>query len=176
MTMTEAASAASPPVTDRSGGRRTGTIRLWVAGVALALAATGLVLKAWAQQSLGGGRTVDLGVIDLQLAYNSGAAFSLGAGLPTWLVIAVPGAITAGVAVFAWRAAVDAWWPVLAGLSAILAGAVANLADRTVDGVVTDYLHTGWWPTFNLADVFISVGAGTVALALLRFNTARARR
>lgn len=147
-----------------------------VAGAALALAAIDLGLKTWAQQSLGGGRTVDLGAIDLQLAYNSGAAFSLGAGLPTWLVIAVPGVITAGVAVFAWRAAVDAWWPVLAGLAAILAGAVANLADRSVDGLVTDYLHTGWWPTFNLADVFITLGAATVALALLRSDTARARR
>lgn len=174
--MTDPASAASPSVPARSGGRRIGTLRLWLAGVALALAATDLVLKAWAQQTLGGGRTVDLGVIDLQLAYNSGAAFSLGAGLPTWLVIAVPALITAGVAVFAWRAAVDAWWPVLAGLSAILAGAVANLADRSVDGLVTDYLHTGWWPTFNLADVFITLGAATVALALSRSDTARARR
>ena len=28
-----------------------------------------------------------------------------------------------------------------------------------MDGVVTDYLHTGWWPTFNLADTAIVVGA-----------------
>ena len=176
MTMTEAGAAASPPGTDRFGGRRIGTIRLWGVGVALALAATDLVLKAWAQPSLDGGRRVDLGFIDLELAYNSGAAFSLGAGLPSWLVIAVPAVITAGVAVFAWRAAVDAWWPMLAGLSAILAGAVANLADRTVDGVVTDYLHTGWWPTFNLANVFITLGAATLALALLRSDTARVKR
>ncbi len=35
----------------------------------------------------------------------------------------------------------------LAALVLILGGAVANLADRAADGVVTDYLHTGWWPT-----------------------------
>ena len=41
----------------------------------------------------------------------------------------------------------------------MLAGAVANLADRGIDGVVTDYLHTGWWPTFNLADALITCAA-----------------
>ena len=42
-------------------------------------------------------------------------------------------------------------------------GAFANVIDRARDGVVTDYLHTDWWPTFNLADAFISVGAGHLA-------------
>ncbi|MEU0566043.1 signal peptidase II [Nonomuraea sp. NPDC005983] len=36
------------------------------------------------------------------------------------------------------------------------------------DGIVTDYLHTGWWPTFNLADVFITAGAAALILAGLR--------
>lgn len=31
--------------------------------------------------------------------------------------------------------------------------------------MVTDYLHTGWWPTFNLADVFIVCG-GLAMVAL----------
>ena len=43
-------------------------------------------------------------------------------------------------------------------LAALLTGALANLADRASDGVVTDYLHTGWWPTFNLADTLIVIG------------------
>lgn len=50
----------------------------------------------------------------------------------------------------------------------MLAGAIANLVDRAVDGVVTDYLHTGWFPTFNLADVFITVGGAVLVLASLR--------
>ena len=47
----------------------------------------------------------------------------------------------------------------------VLGGAAANLTDRAGDGVVTDYLHTGWWPTFNLADVFIVCG-GLAMVAL----------
>lgn len=50
-------------------------------------------------------------------------------------------------------------------LAAVLGGAAANLLDRAPDGQVTDYLHTGWWPTFNLADVFIVCG-GLLLVAL----------
>lgn len=163
MTMTEPAAAPQPsPV--RSASRA----RWLVAVAALVLAAVDLVAKAAALQRLTGGRSVDLGMVELRLAFNSGAAFSLGAGLPSWVVVAVVSCITAGVAVFAWRAAETAPRLMLLGLSAILAGAVANLVDRGRDGVVTDYLHTGWWPTFNLADVFITVGAGLVLVASLR--------
>ena len=168
MTMTtEGASVPSVATSDRPGRSRTRTARLGLAAGAAALAAADLAAKSLAEQHLAG-RTVDLGVVDLRLGYNSGAAFSLGAGLPSWVVIAVAGLITAGVAVFAWRAAADASWPLMVGLSAVLAGAAGNLVDRSGDGLVTDYLHTGWWPTFNLADVFITLGASTVAFAALR--------
>ncbi|HOQ53464.1 MAG TPA: signal peptidase II, partial [Micropruina sp.] len=59
-------------------------------------------------------------------------------------------------------------WFVRAGLAGVLAGASTNLIDRSIDGVVTDYLHTGWFPTFNLPDVFITVGAALVVLGVLR--------
>ena len=46
----------------------------------------------------------------------------------------------------------------------MIGGAVANVVDRARDGVVTDYLHTGWWPTFNLADTFLVTGFIVIAL------------
>ncbi|WP_035696667.1 signal peptidase II, partial [Glycomyces tenuis] len=128
------------------------------------LAATDLVLKAWAGRGLADGASVDLGLIQLRLAFNSGVAFSLGDDLPGWVVIAVTAMITAGLAVVVWRSARTAPLPAVA-LSVALAGAVANLVDRAADGVVTDYLHTGWFPTFNLADVYITVGV--LAFAVL---------
>lgn len=72
------------------------------------------------------------------------------------------------MAVFAWREAATGSLLMVLGLAAVLAGAVANLVDRAGDGVVTDYLHSGWWPTFNLADVFITLGAAAVLIAVLR--------
>lgn len=146
----------------------TATRRLLLAGSALGLTVVDLSAKAAAQRSLGAGRVVGLGPLDLRLVYNSGTAFSLGAGLPSWLVLVVVGAITAGVAVFAWRESAKGPLTMVFGLAAVLAGALANLIDRAGDGVVTDYLHSGWWPTFNLADVFITLGAAFVLAATLR--------
>ncbi|MFQ1004351.1 signal peptidase II [Modestobacter sp. SSW1-42] len=139
----------------------------------LILAAGDLAVKEVAEHSLAEGRTIDLGLLDLRLGYNPGAAFSLGAGLPSWVVLVVSGLISAGVAVYAWRAAPAAPWLLRLGLTAVLAGAVGNLADRAGDGLVTDYLHTGWWPTFNLADVLITLGAVTAGVAASRGEAPR---
>lgn len=40
----------------------------------------------------------------------------------------------------------------------ILAGAVSNFMDRLLNGSVTDFISFKFWPSFNLADVFIVVG------------------
>lgn len=43
-------------------------------------------------------------------------------------------------------------------LSLILAGAISNLIDRFLYGGVLDYLDFSFWPTFNLADSYITIG------------------
>lgn len=60
----------------------------------------------------------------------------------------------------------------LAAFAAVFGGAVANLTDRAGDGVVTDYLRSGWWPTFNLADTAIVTGA--ILLVLSSMGASRA--
>ncbi|EGX61021.1 MULTISPECIES: signal peptidase II [Streptomyces] len=135
--------------------------RTALAAGAAALAGLDLALKTWAKDSLADA-PIGPGFAQLRLAYNPGVAFSMGDTLPSWVVIALTALITAGVGVFAWRTAPTSK-ATAAALAAILAGAAANLIDRTADGVVTDYLHTGWWPTFNLADAFIVCGGIAVA-------------
>ena len=142
--------------------------RVTLAATAALLAALDLGLKTWASRALADGTLVDLQVVQLRLAFNSGVAFSLGDTLPSGVVLGVTGLIIAGLAVFAWRATRTATLPMRLGLAAVLAGAIANLVDRAADGMVTDYLHTGWFPTFNLADVFITVGGAALVLAGLR--------
>ena len=44
------------------------------------------------------------------------------------------------------------------GLLFVIAGAFGNLIDRIFFKGVIDFIHLGFWPTFNLADVFIVVG------------------
>lgn len=135
------------------------------------LTAVDLSVKSWAKRALANGASIDLQVIELRLTFNSGVAFGLGDTVPSWIVRGVIGFIIAVLAVFVWRTTPTATLPVRLGLAAVLAGAIANLADRWTDGVVTDFLHTGWFPTFNLADVLITVGAA--ALILAGFRTTR---
>ena len=138
-------------------------------GAAAAVAATDLVTKAVAARVLAARDAVDLpGPVDLALLFNPGAAFGLGAALPPGTVAVVTAILVVGIIWYAWRVAPTTSRLGQAGLAVVLGGAAANRVDRSLDGVVTDYLHTGWWPTFNLADVAIVTGAGLLLLSSLR--------
>ncbi|MPY33548.1 signal peptidase II [Streptomyces adustus] len=115
----------------------------------------------WAEHTLADG-PIEGGPLDLQLAHNLGVAFSAGANAPGWMVLAVTALITTAVAVALWRTAPTARRLWGTALAAILGSAV-----------VTDCLHSGWWPTFNLADVFIVCGG--LLLVALSWRTDRPR-
>ena len=56
-------------------------------------------------------------------------------------------------------------------LSLVAGGAVGNLIDRVrfeyvIDFIVWKYTDAHRWPTFNLADAFICVGVGLMAIEL----------
>ena len=153
-------------MTDPQPARRRRALLAATAGVG----AVDLLIKAAAEQ--GPQSPIDLGVIQLQLTYNSGVQLRRRvqprAG-PARLDRARPhrfdlsGALGTPGAPSLTNSGPAALLP----LGAILGGAVGNLVDRATDGVVTDYLHTGWFPTFNLADIFIVVGALIFALTHL---------
>lgn len=42
--------------------------------------------------------------------------------------------------------------------AAILAGGLSNLTDRLYHGYVIDFIHVPIWPSFNLADIYITAG------------------
>ena len=58
------------------------------------------------------------------------------------------------------------------GLTVIIAGALSNIADRGLNGYVTDFIYLHYqdfyWPAFNFADIYISVGICVIVLHLLR--------
>jgi signal peptidase II len=146
-----------------AAARRAPSARAVVFLAAAAVAAIDLSAKAVSEARLTDS-TVDLGLIKLQLAYNPGVAFSMGDKLPAGVIVGLTAAISVAFAVYAWFRAPRAGRLERVAGGAIIGGAVANVADRARDGVVTDYLHTGWWPTFNLADTFLVIGCIGIAL------------
>lgn len=115
-------------------------------------------------------------VVNFIYKENPAAAFSLTRSLPTWfrrpLLISV--SVLATIFFTFWYFRMRGHdGLLLASFSFILAGAVGNLIDRIRLGYVIDfidvhaallgypYLH---WPTFNVADSFIVVGAVGVVM------------
>lgn len=52
-------------------------------------------------------------------------------------------------------------------LSLILGGGISNLVDRLTFGCVRDFITIGIWPSFNVADVAISVGSLVIVYNLI---------
>ena len=117
--------------------------------------------KTWARQVLVDG-PMALGVLDLELGFNSGVAFGLGAEQPGWLVLIVSGLALLMLLIAASRLGSPN------AIALVVGGGAANLLDRVGDGTVTDFLQAGWWPTFNVADIAVTIGAGWLAIAALR--------
>lgn len=57
-------------------------------------------------------------------------------------------------------------------LGLILGGAIGNLVDRVLFGAVTDFIDMGVgshrWPTYNVADIGVTIGVLLLAILLLR--------
>ncbi|MCI4658459.1 signal peptidase II [Cryobacterium zhongshanensis] len=155
------AEATARPGTSAGAARRLRSVLLVWAAV---LAATNLAIKTLAETLLTGGATTDLGLLNIRLLYNPGVAFSLGADLAPWIIIAVTGLIIAALTWYAISSAPAMTGLSRAGAALLLGGAAGNFIDRLDGHGVVDYLHTGWFPTFNLADVFVTTG---VALYIL---------
>lgn len=128
------------------------------------------------------------GFFNLWYSRNPGGLFGFFGDLPTpWrsvLLTAFPLAAIVFLAVYLARTD-EPDRSTKVGLALILGGAVGNLIDRVVRGEVVDFLdvyasHAGlasWlesrfgtahWPTFNLADSAIVVGAALLMLDVLR--------
>jgi signal peptidase II len=99
-----------------------------------------------------------VGPLDLRLVHNPGVAFGLGSGAPTAFILIGTLVTVLALGIGAWRNRLGS----VVGAGLVLGGAVGNLADRLTDGTVVDMFDVGWWPTFNAADVFITVGVAVL--------------
>jgi signal peptidase II len=117
---------------------------------------------------LGDSRTVT-SFFNVVRVHNTGAAFSFLAGSSGWqrwffisLGLAATGFIIwmlirhGGQRLFSWA------------LALVLGGALGNVIDRMLHGYVVDFIQLHWngsaFPSFNVADGAISIGAGLLIL------------
>ncbi|WP_230317076.1 signal peptidase II [Conexibacter sp. W3-3-2] len=131
-----------------------------MAGIAVT---TDLSTKVIAERMLSPGVGLPFGA-RLELSHNTGVAFGGFAGAPNAVVVAV---VMLGVAGLAWAILSDTLPGGTSG-GMLLGGAVANLADRLEGGGVTDFVDVGAWPSFNLVDVYLTVGVLLMVFSLVR--------
>ena len=108
--------------------------------------------------------------LDFAHVHNFGISFGFLSGIVSpWVFILVGIIVTGFIFYMLIRSTnhMEKW-----GLTAIIAGALANIADRTLNGYVIDFIYLHYkdfyWPAFNFADIYISVGICIIVLHLLK--------
>ena len=106
-------------------------------------------------------------MLALYRTYNFGVAFSMLSGMEGWFIVTLR-LFVSGFVIWLWRQTPKERGFAHAGYAFIIAGAFGNLIDRVLFGYVIDYVlfYTETWSfaVFNLADSFITIGAGLVIL------------
>jgi signal peptidase II len=132
-----------------------------------------------------GDYTVSERFMRLRYAENPGAAWGLLRNVPERIrtpFFHVISWVAVGLILFyffklARGGAGDGW--TLAGLSLVLGGAIGNYLDRLARGFVVDFIDVHWfakaaWPSFNIADSAICIGAALILLESFRHKDAKA--
>lgn len=138
--------------------------------------------KAWAVRRLRTGDDISViqGFLNFAYAHNTGVAFSMlddhgNAG--RWGLSIVALVAAALVIYFFWRTP-RSDDRILGALALLLAGIAGNVTDRVRLGYVIDFIDVqfGSWhyPTFNVADMAICIGAGLLILDM--FFTKRSQK
>jgi signal peptidase II len=116
--------------------------------------------------------TVINGFFEIVRSHNPGIAFSVFAdsSSPTMRYLLIFGSVLI-IGIISWLLVASRHLSSLsaAGLALLLAGATGNVTDRMIHGSVTDFLQVWlkflpWnifhpWPTFNIADSAVTLGA-----------------
>ena len=111
------------------------------------------------------------GFFNLRHDRNSGAAFGVLAGHRVLLILITVVALVF-ILIYYLRFRESRWMQVSLGF--LLGGAVGNFIDRLYLGEVIDFLQFGivsqdlFWPTFNVADISVCIGAGMLIVYLFR--------
>ena len=112
--------------------------------------------------------------LELTHIHNFGVSFGFLSGIVSpWILIFI-GLLVIGFITYLMinsKDLLEKW-----GLFIIISGALSNIIDRIINGFVIDfiYLHISnfYWPAFNFADIYISIGILMVIInIIIKFKT-----
>lgn len=122
------------------------------------------VLTKWlAERYIGsgansGGGSLELisGVLQLKLSYNTGVAFSI--PIPNLVMVFLAPLLLALLIIILIRSYNLEHRLAKIALMLVVAGGVGNLVSRLARGAVIDFIDFSFWPSFNLADAYLTIG------------------
>lgn len=96
------------------------------------------------------------GFLDLSLSYNTGVAFSI--PIPNRAMIFLTPLLILALIIFIIRSCSIARRATNIILMLFVAGALGNFINRLWTGAVIDFIDFSFWPSFNFADMYLTVG------------------
>ena len=108
--------------------------------------------------------------LDLTHIHNFGISFGLFSGLISPWVLVILGLLVVIFIFYLMRSASDTLEEL--GLLIIISGAISNIIDRIYNGYVIDFIYFHYkdfyWPAFNFADIYITIGIIMIVINILR--------
>lgn len=143
--------------------------------VAIPLLVLDIITKRMIQLHIPKGSEITIidGFFNLRHDRNTGAAFGILSDQRTLLVIITIAALIF-IIVYSFRFSNSRWMQISLGF--LMGGAVGNFIDRLYLGEVVDFLQFGieskrlYWPTFNVADISVCIGAGMLIIYLFQIQ------
>ena len=107
--------------------------------------------------------------IELTHIHNFGISFGLFSGLiSSWILVIIGLIVTIFVYYLMLSSSdiIEEW-----GLFLIIIGALSNILDRSINGYVIDFIYfhynSFYWPAFNIADIYITIGIMMLILNII---------
>jgi signal peptidase II len=112
-------------------------------------------------------RPLAAGILDLSYTENTDSGFGLLHAVPESVrkPVLMATQLVGGVLFLVFALAKHRHWVVRLAFLLLSAGAIGNGIDRLMRGYVVDFIHLHHWPVFNVADVYITLGAGLLIVA-----------
>ena len=108
--------------------------------------------------------------LDITHIHNFGVSFGLFSNVVSPWILVILGLFIVIFIFYLMRTASDALEEI--GLLIIISGAISNILDRIFNGYVIDFIYFHYkdffWPAFNFADIYITIGIIMIIINILR--------